>query len=55
MVEADDVWHKAKETNDWPLFEPVLEKVFDFHKKIAAWCEPEKDAYDYGSTATRRG
>ncbi|MCR5476993.1 MAG: carboxypeptidase M32 [Lachnospiraceae bacterium] len=47
MVEADDVWHTAKENNDWKLFEPVLERVFDFHKKIAAWCEPEKAPYDY--------
>ena len=47
MVEADDVWHKAKETNDWPLFEPVLTRVFDFHKKIAAWCAPKKAPYDY--------
>ncbi|MBE7009568.1 MAG: carboxypeptidase M32 [Ruminococcaceae bacterium] len=47
MVESDDVWHKAKETNDWKLFEPILEKVFDFHKKIAAWCAPEKKPYDY--------
>ncbi len=47
MVEADDVWHKAKANNDWPLFKPVLEKVFDFHKRIAAWVAPEKDPYDY--------
>ena len=47
MVEADDVWHKAKENNDWELFAPVLERVFDFHKRIAAWVEPEKDPYDY--------
>ena len=47
MVEADDAWHKAKETNDWPLFKPVLEKVFDFHKRIAGWVAPEKDPYDY--------
>ena len=47
MVEADDVWHKAKEENNWPLFAPVLEKVFDFHKRIAAWVAPEKDPYDY--------
>ena len=47
MVEADDVWHKAKEASDWALFAPVLERVFDFHKRIAAWVEPEKDAYDY--------
>lgn len=47
MVRADDVWHKAKENNDWNSFEPVLEQVFDYHKKIAAWCAPEKKAYDY--------
>jgi carboxypeptidase Taq len=47
MVKADDVWHKAKENNDWDSFEPILEKVFDYHKKIAAWCAPDKKAYDY--------
>ncbi|MBQ9459749.1 MAG: carboxypeptidase M32 [Oscillospiraceae bacterium] len=47
MVEADDVWHKAKETNDWKLFEPMLDRIFDFHKRIAAWCAPEKKPYDY--------
>ncbi len=47
MVEADDVWHRAKETDDFALFEPVLEKVFDFYKKIAKWCAPEMDSYDY--------
>ncbi len=47
LVEADDVWHTAKETSDFALFEPVLEKIFDYIKKIAAWCAPEKDPYDY--------
>ncbi len=47
MVEADDSWHRAKENNDWPLFRPVLERVFDFHKRIAAWVAPEMDPYDY--------
>ena len=47
MVEASDVWHTAKETNDFPLFEPLLEKVFAFYKKIAGYCAPEKDPYDY--------
>ncbi|MBQ9252389.1 MAG: carboxypeptidase M32 [Clostridia bacterium] len=47
MVEADDTWHTAKEKNDWKSFEPILTKVFDYHKKIAAWCAPEKAAYDY--------
>jgi len=47
MVESDAAWHKAKENNDWQLFKPVLAKVFDFHKRIAAWVAPEKDPYDY--------
>ena len=47
MVEADDVWHTAKEQNDFPLFEPVLERVFAMFKKIAGWCAPEMDPYDY--------
>ena len=47
MVEADDVWHTAKEKSDWKMFEPVLTRVFDYHRKIAAWCAPEKEAYNY--------
>lgn len=47
LVESDDVWHTAKERSDFALFEPVLERVFDFQKRIAGWCAPEKDPYDY--------
>ena len=47
MVEADDVWHTAKETGDFPLFEPVLERVFAAFRKIAWYCAPEMDPYDY--------
>ncbi len=47
MVEADDVWHRAKEKSDFAMFEPVLEQVFDFYKRIAAWCAPDTDPYDY--------
>ncbi|MGN1001290.1 MAG: carboxypeptidase M32 [Oscillospiraceae bacterium] len=47
LVEADDVWHTAKERSDFALFEPLLERIFDFQKRIAGWCAPEKDPYDY--------
>ncbi len=47
MVKADDVWHTAKEQNDFPLFEPVLEQVFAAYQKWAGYCAPEKDPYDY--------
>ena len=47
LVLADDVWHKAKETNDFPLFLPYLEKIFETQKRFAAYCAPDKDPYDY--------
>ena len=47
MVEADDVWHTAKETNDFKLFCPVLEKIFETQKRFAKYCAPEKHPYDY--------
>lgn len=47
ISEADDVWHTAKEQDDFEMFLPYLERMFDFYKRIANWCEPEKDPYDY--------
>ncbi len=47
LVEADDVWHRAKETSDFALFCPILEKIFDTQKKFAKYCAPEKHPYNY--------
>ena len=47
LSEADDVWHRAKDENDFEMFRPYLEKIFESRKEIAAWCAPEKDPYDY--------
>ena len=47
MVEADDVWHRAKETGDFELFRPVLERIVEFTLRFAHYCAPEKDPYDY--------
>ncbi len=47
LVEADDIWHRAKEESDFELFCPVLEKIFDTTKKFAAYCAPEKEPYNY--------
>ena len=47
LVEADDVWHTAKERDDWPLFRPLLERIFAAVKRFAGYCAPEKDPYDY--------
>ena len=47
LVEADDVWHKAKEESDFESFRPVLEKIFETQKRFAAYCAPEKHPYNY--------
>lgn len=47
LVEADDIWHRAKEESDFELFLPILEQIFEFNKKFAAYCAPEKHPYDY--------
>lgn len=47
LVQADDVWHKAKEASDFPMFQPYLEKIFETHKRFAAYIAPEMDPYDY--------
>ncbi len=47
LVESQAVWHKAKETSDFALFEPYLEKVFATVKRFANHAAPEMDPYDY--------
>lgn len=46
LNDASDVWHKAKETNDFELFRPYLEKVFEYNIKFAKYYQPDKDPYD---------
>lgn len=47
LVEADDVWHRAKETSDFELFRPVLEKIFETTVRFAKYCAPDKEPYNY--------
>ncbi len=44
--EASDVWHKAKETSDFALFQPCLEKLVAFNRKFAGYYDPDKAPYD---------
>lgn len=44
--EASDVWHKAKETNDFELFRPVLEHLVAFNRKFAGYYDDTKAPYD---------
>ena len=47
LVEAEDAWHTAKETNDFALFCPYLEKIFETEKRFAGYCAPEMHPYNY--------
>ena len=47
ISEADDVWHTAKDEDNFEMFRPYLEKMFEMYKNIAGWCAPEKDPCDY--------
>lgn len=46
-VRADDVWHTAKATSDFPLFEPYLKKLFETQKRFAGYMAPDRDPYDF--------
>lgn len=43
---SSHVWHTAKETNDFELFAPYLEKTVETLRRFAHYTDPEKDVYD---------
>lgn len=47
IVEAEDVWHTAKEKSDFALFEPYLTKIFETNIRFAGYLAPGKKPYDY--------
>ena len=44
--EASDVWHKAKNDNDYESFKPYLQKIFDTQRKFALYYKHDRDPYD---------
>lgn len=44
--EATVVWRKAKETNNFKLYEPYLTKIFDMNKKLAEYLGYKDSPYD---------
>ncbi len=46
-VKAEAIWHKAKEADDFEMFEPYLKDIFETNRRFAKYCEPDKDPYDY--------
>ena len=44
--DAASAWHKAKVTNDFPLFAPHLEKLIDYGRRFAGYWDSTKAPYD---------
>ncbi len=53
--EAGDLWHKAKETDDFELFRPALEKLVKFNIKFAGYYDSNKKPYDALHNEYERG
>ena len=53
--ESDAVWHEAKDKNDFAMFEPYLQKMFDMSKLIYTYTDPEKDPYDAALNSYEKG
>ena len=43
---AGNVWHKAKEENDFASFCPVLQELVEYNRKFAAYYDASKAPYD---------
>lgn len=44
--EAQNVWHKAKRENNFPIFAPYIEKIVMTLKKFASYYKPEEHPYN---------
>lgn len=44
--EAGNLWRQAKETNNFSLFAPYLEKLVDYNRRFAAYWDKDKAPYD---------
>ncbi|MEA4833435.1 MAG: carboxypeptidase M32 [Oscillospiraceae bacterium] len=55
ISDADAVWHKAKENNDFASFEPYLQKIFDSNIRFSAYIDSTKKPYDIALDLYERG
>lgn len=45
-AQSQDAWHRAKETDDYALFMPYLEKMIAANKRLMAYIKPDLPTYD---------
>lgn len=46
LNEAETVWHKAKQDDDFASFAPILQKIVDYNRKFAGYYNPALPPYD---------
>lgn len=46
LNDADGIWRKAKNANDFDSFAPVLEQIVEYNRKFAGYYNPDIPAYD---------
>ena len=46
MNDAQGVWSKAKNENDFASFSPYLERIVEFNRKFAGYYNPDMDPYN---------
>ena len=46
LNDAQNVWERAKNEDDFPSFAPYLEKIVDYNRKFAHYYDPDKAPYD---------
>lgn len=46
MNKAGDVWHKAKEKDDFAMFCPLLQELVEYNRKFAAYYDSTRAPYD---------
>lgn len=46
LNDAQAVWEKAKNENDFPSFAPYLEKIVEYNRKFAGYYNPQMAPYD---------
>ena len=46
LNDAQAAWEKAKNGNDFSLFQPYLEKIVEYNRKFAGYYDPSLPAYD---------
>ncbi len=55
LSKAEAVWHRAKPANDFAMFKPYLEKIFDANIRFAKYYKPDQVPYDTQLDLYERG